>query len=193
MSRTRPLFSCLAALFVLVACADQPTRIEHDPGADARGPSLSQAAPSEKLAVLATFRTRREITIAWAKKWIGAEGGRLDFQGFSVVVPAGAVQKVTQFSIHLPVDPQGSERVVAEFGPHGAKFAQPITLGFPLRGTSIEASPSPTVLWWSGSGWVDMGGSAAADGSQLFTTTDHFSEFGSAEGQRSGGVILSGG
>lgn len=144
---------------------------------------------------LARFRTKPQVTVAWAKKWIGPEGGRLDFQGFAVEVPAGAVSKVTKFSIRLPVDPQGSEHVVAVFGPHGSTFQVPVTIEFPLRGTSIEASPYATVVWWDGSqkAWVDMGGAPTADGVRLRTTTTHFSEYGTTDTTERGGTVVASG
>jgi hypothetical protein len=136
-------------------------------------------APTGSLAYLARFKVKPQVTIAWAKAWIGPAGGRVDFVGFTVIVPEGAVDKVTMFTIKLPVDPQGSEHVVAEFGPHNTTFAKPLTIGFPYRGTTVEGDPSATVVWWN-NGWVPMGGTVSADGAQIFTTTTHFSEFGTA-------------
>jgi hypothetical protein len=149
------------------------------------------SAPSSALDELATFRTKPQITIAWAKAWIGPEGGRLDFIGFTVIVPPGAVDKVTMFTIRLPVDPKGSEHVIAEFGPHNTQFARPLTIGFPLRNTSIEGTSSPTVVWWN-NGWVEMGGVPSADGAQLFTQTTHFSDYGTTT-SRGGTLTASGG
>jgi hypothetical protein len=112
----------------------------------------------------------------------------VDFEGFTLIVPAGAVEKVTMFTIRLPVDPNGSERVVAEFGPHRT-FLRPITIGLPYRNTTVEGIGAQ-VLWWDGA-WVPMGGALSADGSQIFTETTHFSEFGVAP--RGGGLLTSGG
>lgn len=180
----------LAGLFVVPGCADRevPTAL-----APATAPSLGQGS-SPDLSHVATFRKRPSLTIAWAKKWIGPEGGRLDFQGFAIVVPAGAVDKVTQFSISLPVDPQGSERVVAEFGPHNQLFAQPVTIEFPFQGTSIETSTTATIVWWDGE-WVDMGASRTADGLRLKTRTNHFSTYATTSEivSRQGIVTTSGG
>jgi hypothetical protein len=147
-------------------------------------------APAPSVAQLARFRVKPQLTIAWAKAWIGPAGGRVDFVGFTLIVPPGAVDKVTMFTIRLPVDPQGSEHVVAEFGPHNTQFAKPLTIGFPYRGTTVEGDGSAAVVWWN-DGWVPMGGTVSADGSQIFTTTTHFSEFGTAS--RGGGMSTSGG
>jgi hypothetical protein len=153
--------------------------------------STDFAAPGTAVTQLALFKVKPQITIAWAKAWIGPAGGRVDFVGFTILVPPGAVDKVTMFTIRLPVDPQGSEHVVAEFGPHNTQFAKPLTIGFPYRGTTIEGDPSAAVVWWN-NGWVNMGGTVSADGSQIFTTTPHFSEIGTAS-FRGGGLTLSGG
>jgi hypothetical protein len=126
----------------------------------------------------------------WAKAWIGPWGGRMDFLGFSVIVPAGAVDRVTMFTIKLPADLPGDDHVVAEFGPHNVAFAKPITIGFPYRGTTLEGDPNGTVVWWN-NGWVPMGGTVSADGSQILTQTPHFSEYGTTS--RTGGMSISGG
>jgi hypothetical protein len=198
--KTRTLFLAVAALLVSLTagCTDAgtPTELTAPTGgpaaAHAEVQSTTELASANSLDIIARFRTKPQITIAWAKKWIGPAGGRLDFLGFSVVVPAGAVDKVTQFSIRLPVDPNGSEHVVAEFGPHGKTFARPVTISFPYRGTTIEGSSSPAVVWWNGSAWVDMGGWVTADGSQLSTQTSHFSEYGTTS-ERGGTMLVSGG
>jgi len=187
---------------VSAGCSDAGTPVSPraaGPAALAKGTATTTAststttstAPTESLAQLAFFKVKPQVTIAWAKAWIGPEGGRIDFVGFTVIVPPGAVDKTTMFTIKLPVDPQGSEHVVAEFGPHNTQFAQPITIGFPYRGTTVEGDASATVVWWN-DGWVPMGGTVSADGSQIFTTTSHFSEFGTAS-YRGTGLTLSGG
>jgi hypothetical protein len=179
------------ALFLAVAgsgCADAaPTLSDRTAQVEPAGPSLN----ANQLTPLARFRTRPQVTIAWAKKWIGPEGGRLDFMGFAIEVPAGAVDKVTMFTLKLPVDPNGSEHVVAEFGPHAVQFNKPVAIELPLRGTTIEGSTSPTVVWWNG-GWVNVGGTVTADGQRLRTTTDHFSTYGTTEA-RNGAIATSGG
>jgi hypothetical protein len=148
-------------------------------GATTTATSSEFAAPGAAVAELARFKVKPQVTIAWAKAWIGPAGGRVDFVGFTIIVPPGAVDKVTMFTIKLPVDPNGSEHVVAELGPHNTTFAKPLTIGFPYRGTTVEGDASATVVWWN-DGWVPMGGAVSADGTQIFTTTTHFSEFGTA-------------
>lgn len=176
------------ALFLAFAgagCADvqQPTLSTAEPA----GPSLS----ASDMNPLAKFQKKPQITIAWAKKWIGPEGGRVDFMGFAIDVPAGAVSKVTMFTIKLPVDPNGSQHVVAEFGPHAVRFARPVAIELPYRGTTIEGTLAPTVVWWN-DGWVNMGAAVTADGQRLRTITDHFSTYGTADA-RGGTFVTSGG
>ncbi len=164
----------LLTLFAAPGCADRELPVGSAPSPTAAAPSFNGSLPD--LSRVATYRQRPSITIAWAKKWIGPEGGRLDFQGFAIVVPAGAVDRVTQFSISMPVDPNGSERVMAEFGPHNQLFAQPVTIELPYRGTSIESSATPTIVWWNDA-WVNMGASLTSDGLRLKTQTNHFSTY----------------
>jgi hypothetical protein len=177
----------LAVSFLAAGCADAGSPLSARQGV----PSFS-GGTSPDVAPLAKFRQTPQVTIAWAKKWIGPEGGRLDFYGFAIDVPAGAVDKVTQFSIRLPVDPQGAEHVVAEFSPHGKQFAVPVAIELPFRGTTIETSAAPTVVWWNDA-WVDMGATVTADGLRLRTVTDHFSTYGTTEAARGGGIYTSGG
>jgi hypothetical protein len=174
----------LAVSFLAAGCADAGSPLAAVPA----GPSLN----SGDMDRLARFRQKPQITIAWAKKWIGPEGGRLDFLGFAIEVPAGAVDKVTMFSIRLPVDPSGSEHVLAEFGPHAVPFARPVSIELPYRGTTIEGTTAPTVVWWN-EGWVNMGGTVTADGQRLRTSTDHFSTYGTTDARGGGTMLTSGG
>jgi hypothetical protein len=177
----------LALSFLAAGCADAGSPLAARQGAPAFN---SGTAPD--VAALAKFRQTPQITIAWAKKWIGPEGGRLDFYGFAIEVPAGAVDRVTMFSIRLPVDPKGAEHVVAEFGPHGQQFARPVAIELPLRGTTADAAAAPTIVWWNDT-WVNMGASVTSDGLRLRTLTDHFSTYGTTEAARGGTMVTSGG
>jgi hypothetical protein len=187
------LLAALAAV-AFAACTEPAGPVDRAPAAPARAIAASRAPD---LSRLATFRTRPTITIAWAKQWIGPAGGRLEFQGFAIDVPAGAVDRLTQFSIRLPVDPYGSDRVVAELGPHNVAFARPVAIELPFAGTSIDSDPfAATVLWWDEGSrrWVDMGAALTADGLRLRSLTGHFSLYGAATtAVESGGVTVSGG
>ena len=141
-----------------------------------------------KLDQLAQYRSGPlQITIGLALKTIGPEGGKISLLGFEVVVPPGAVTKPTRFSIRLPIDPQNSEFVRAQFGPH-MTFALPVTLRLPLNGTTAEGDTSARVLWWSGLDWVPFETTPTADG-RIETKTTHFSEYGT-EGPVARGIIL---
>jgi hypothetical protein len=195
MNRSSRFLLLALAAVLHTACAEPRDPVA--PALPAGGAVLASVkGGGPDLSRLATFRTPPSITIAWAKKWIGPAGGRLEFHGFAVDIPAGAVTRTTQFSIRLPVDPNGSERVVAEFGPHAERFAVPVTIELPYAGTSLEGDPwSGTVLWWDAGvhDWVDMGASLTADGLRIRTTTSHFSLYGAGSVLRSGGVTVSGG
>lgn len=175
----------LAVSLLAAGCADAGS-----PLAARQGAPAFNTGSTPDMARLAKFRQTPQVTIAWAKKWIGPQGGRLDFYGFAIEVPAGAVDKVTLFTIRLPVDPQGAEHVVAEFGPHNQQFARPVAIELPFSGTSIEAAAAPTIVWWDDV-WVDMGATVTADGQRLRTVTDHFSTYGTTENR--GGTFVTGG
>ena len=187
----RKSFSALALFAVTAALgcagADSPVEVPAAPGA----PAYNTASGLD-LDRIAKFRQKPQTVSGWAKAWIGPEGGRLDFLGFAIVVPAGAVDRVTMFSIQVPLDRTGSERVMAEFGPHNKAFALPITIEFPFANTTIEASAAPTVVWWDGYSWVDIGGTVTPDGQRIQATTPHFSTYGTTE-QRGGTLLISGG
>lgn len=184
----------VVAVALAAGCADleSPTSVG---AADRAQPAAASASTSSApdLTVLARYDAAQSITIAWAKKWIGPEGGRLDFHGFAIDVPAGAVDRLTQFSIRLPVEIEASEVVVAEFGPHGT-FSVPVRIELPYAGTSVFGVEA-TVGWWDADAeaWIDVGGELTADGERLRTSTDHFSTFGTMEQSDGDTVILSGG
>jgi hypothetical protein len=180
----------LVALLVSLGCADTvPTGSLAQPEAEAL---LTESGAMVALERLASFETPRVLNTVVGHRNIGPEGGRLEVHGFAVVVPAGAVREVTRFSIRLPTG-QSPERVVAVFGPHGTQFATPVTLEFPLAGTSVAGSPSAAVVWWDGTDWVEIGGTPTPDGARLRATTDHFSTYGTTDEGRGGGTLVSGG
>jgi hypothetical protein len=139
---------------------------------------------------LAEYQTGRpQLTIAFAMRLIGPQGGRLALAGFEIVVPPGAVSKTTLFSIRLPVEITTSKFVRAEFGPHNVQFAVPVTIRLPLQGTTAEGDVSH-VLWWNGYGWEPFETQSTDDG-RIETRTTHFSEFGTEDPSK--GIILIGG
>jgi len=195
----RPLMVAAAALLAASACGDagtplapvDPAGLEASLSTTTTTETLAELAPAANLDIIARHRKTPVVTIGWAKKWIGPQGGRLEFLGYAVDVPAGAVDKVTQFSIRVPY-PRDPARVVAEFGPHGRRFSRPVIISFPVRNTTIEGAPDPIVVWWN-DGWTDMGGWLSSDGSRLNTYTTHFSEYGTTTQAARGGTMTTSG
>ena len=71
-----------------------------------------------------------------ATKVIGREGGTLSLPdaGLTINVPAGAVYYPTTFSVTA----LAGRPVAYEFGPHGSKFAKPLTMTQDLRVTYLN-------------------------------------------------------
>ena len=174
-------FIILMLALSVASCGDQA------PTEPARERQFSAAARS--LDQLARYRTHPpQITIGFAMKFIGPQGGRLSLADFEVIVPPGAVSKFTLFSIRIPVEITTAEFVRAEFGPH-QEFDVPVTIRLPLRGTTAENTPAH-VLWWNGYGWEPFPTTLTDDG-RIETQTSHFSEFGTEDPSK--GIILIGG
>jgi hypothetical protein len=114
-----------------------------------------------------------------AARWIGPEGGSVELPGFEVVVPKGAVSGPTRFSIRLPGTLLEAKRAFAEFEPHGVRFAVPVTIRLPYRGTSAEGR-NPSIIWWDGAAWVRYSTTLRSDG-LVEALTDHFSVFGTED------------
>lgn len=193
LRRTHFLAPAFVALLSVVACGDSPVAT-HD--ATAPETAVSAARPATTSATddgggsganadpagLARFRDGApSITIGWAKKTIGPEGGSLRLLDFEIVVPPGAVDRDTRFQIRLPVDPHEREYVMAEFGPHGRDFAVPVQIRFPFQGTTIEGSDEAGVVWWNGDGWVRLSTGVIESGARLEASTDHFSTYGTSD------------
>jgi hypothetical protein len=175
----------LALALVAWSCGDQaPT-----------GPAQPRqfSSMSNQYDHLARYQTGQlHLTIAFAMKMIGPDGGQLALAGFELIVPPGAVSKYTLFSIRLPVDLTSSEYVRAEFGPH-QEFAVPLTIRLPLKGTTAENAGDAHILWWNGYDWEPFATTATSDG-RIETQTWHFSEFGTEDpNDPSKGIILVGG
>ncbi|MDB4950419.1 MAG: hypothetical protein JWM27_3068 [Gemmatimonadetes bacterium] len=187
------------ALVLAAGCSEagMPTQAPA-PAGDAiafrAAPLFSSAPGGPDLTRIARFSTRPQATSGWVKAWIGPAGGRVDFLGFAIQVPAGAVDRVTMFSIRVPQDPYGSDHAVAEFGPHNVTFRRPIQIETPYRNTTVAGSPTQ-VLWWDESlaQWTSMGGTISADGLRLVTKVPHFSTYGTSEAYFNGGLASSGG
>lgn len=186
----------LSAATLVAGCSggDVPTRPDAPQAAAAprEGPRFAQGT-TRGLERIARFNKRPEITLAWAKIWIGPEGGRVVFHDFAIEVPRGAVTKRTMFTVRVPVDSYGGEHAVAEFGPHNVTFLQPITIELPYRGTSAEGTTAE-VLWFNeaANAWESVGGGLTADGQRVKAVVRHFSTYGTAD-SRAGQLVTAGG
>ena len=188
----------LAGAALVAGCSgggDAPTRPEAPQAAvgPREGPRFV-AGTNHGLEEIARFNRRPQITVAWAKMWVGPEGGRVDFHGFAIEVPRGAVTKRTMFTLRVPVDPYGGEHAVAEFGPHNQTFLRPIQIELPYRGTSAEGT-SAEVLWFNeaAGAWESVGGSLTTDGQRVKTQVNHFSTYGTRDVSRGGQLVTAGG
>jgi hypothetical protein len=187
-------------LLVAGACVDTPSGTAPDVRLPS-GPLAGRATTSGEQTMLtpatfdpvARYLQKPHAQDYWIKQWIGPAGGVVDFLGFRIVVPAGAVDRVTKFEIRIPGDndPNGSDRVWAEFGPHNINFRVPLRLEIPYRNTDAYGV-SPDILWYDTQTkqWVNMGGQVTADGERVFLNVTHFSDWAKGAG---GGLAGSGG
>ena len=172
MNIRRTLVSLAAAAFVLAGCSD------------ASQAPLAPAAPAHLLSGgidvsgLLTFAGTPNVNPPrHAEKFIvAAQGGFVELNGFRVDIPAGALPYDATVTIDLPSDNLLAKRVVAEFGPHGMEFNQPVTLSFPLTGVLLTGPAE--VARWENDHWVGLGGWLSGDGTRLYGTTPHFSYYG---------------
>jgi hypothetical protein len=173
----------LGTLSVLLFSASCSTDAPVDPSAAAQFNFVSG-----KLEQLARYQAGRpQSALGAVVKIIGPEGGSISLGDFEVIVPPGAIEAATPFSIRLPIEPQSPEFVRAYFGP-SRHFLVPVTIRFPLKGTTAEADNTARVMWWNESAWVPFKTRLTADG-RVETQTSHFSEYG-LEQPVSKGIIL---
>jgi hypothetical protein len=162
----------LGALSLLLSSASCGTDAPVDPSAAAQF-NFS----SSKLEQLARYEAGSpQITTGVVVKVIGPEGGSLAVGGFEIIVPPGAVESATPFSIRLPVEPQSPEFVRAHFGPN-RDFLVPVTIRLPMQGTTAESDSTARILWWNVTEWVPFETTLTGDG-RVETQTSHFSEYG---------------
>ena len=183
MNRFTQVAVVVLALFS-AACSDGP--VTSDASVD-RPQLTAQGGDLTKLAKYTDGRPKILLGMAWAQ--IGPAGGRVKLLDFELIIPKGAVSKTTKFTIRMPADPTGSEYVYAEFLPHGTRFAVPVTLLLPYKGTTSEGS-EVHVMWNNAGTWVPFETSLTEDG-RIAAKTNHFSEYGTEEGF-SKGITLNG-
>lgn len=189
--RLRRFLFVMPMLALAAGCSEMGgPQVEMAPPVEARATGEMSLTLQQVETVAAYKEARVKPENLWAKAWIGPRGGTLEYYGFRIVVPAGAVDKVTMFTLSLPKE--GTERALAEFGPHNVKFAQPITIELPYAGTTAEGYGAKA-LWYDESTkqWTDQGGTLSADGLRVQTQVWHFSTYGTAF--MGGGMSSSGG
>lgn len=83
---------------------------------------------------------RRDVTVAAV---IGRAGGRIELpgQGFTLVVPRGAVKKDTRFEVTAVK----GDLVAYEFEPHGTTFNVPLVATQELDGTQVQLRILPSL------------------------------------------------
>lgn len=186
MKIRRSFASFVAAMLVLAGCSDasQAPLAPTVPAAPAApsGPDhllgLNLGLGIDLTGVLQFIGLPNLFVPHHAEKYIhAATGGFVELNGFRVDIPAGALPNDTTVTIDLPGDLLLAKRVVAEFGPHGVQFNQPVTLTFPLTGVLLLGGPIE-VARWEDDHWVGLGGTTSGDGTHLYGTTPHFSYYG---------------
>ncbi|MGQ0813998.1 MAG: hypothetical protein ACT4O1_05985 [Gemmatimonadota bacterium] len=183
MNRFTRVAAVVLTLFS-AACSDEPVT----PHATGRQFSTAQGGDLSKVARYTSGAP--DVLFGFASKSIGPAGGSIRLLDFEVIVPAKAVAKATNFTIRLPADPFGAEYAYAEFGPHGLRFATPVTIRLPYQGTTSEGG-TPHVMWNNSGQWVAFPTSATEDG-RIQAQTNHFSEYGTEETDPSRGITLAG-
>ena len=173
--KLRSLLSVAAAALALAGCSDRP----ETPLSPAHAAPSAVLSTSIDLTGVLEFATVPDLSgrRSVSKLIRASEGGSVGLYGFRVDIPAGALPQDTVVTIDLPRDELLGKRVIAEFGPHGVQFNQPVTLTFPLEGVLWLGEPIEVGRWENGA-WTPLGGTVAPDGKSLSGTTPHFSAYG---------------
>ena len=196
------LHVCVSAGLMLAAggCVDTSSVASPDATAP-RSPEFVRTAEEQFLVPvtldpLARYLKTPHAQDYWIKQWIGPRGGTVDFQGFRIVVPPGAVDRVTKFEIRIPGEntPGGQDRVYAEFGPHNVTFAVPVRIELPYRNTTAYGNSTAVMLYDRQSDtWTPMGGGITADGLRVYYDVPHFSQWGLCDGGAAACAFIEGG
>ena len=104
------------------------------------------------------------------------KGGRLDIEGASLVIPAGAAVsnstvtvKILQGSFHMTAGAPAQDSQdtgyavgpVVDFGPEGTTFNEPVTISVPYDHTFLPKGTSEDSIrpaYWNGQSWVVLAG-----------------------------------
>lgn len=143
--RERVRRGMMAAMMILVSACSATD-------ATAPAPATPEASASLEAAVTGVLRTvEKTVTaVSWSnvlrsdqtvRATIGKGGGTITIPstGFTLIVPAGAVSKPTDFSVTAVA----GKGVAYEFEPHGTTFARPLTFRQDLRLTAFPWGSKP--------------------------------------------------
>lgn len=151
-------FAVAATTTLATACADGPTAPAAQPALAAAPTTAPTATPNAYVGYTTSVSVRplmwkTNVTQASVGAVIGSAGGSLTLPGGpTLTVPRGAVSASTSFTItRLP------GRIVAyDFGPHGTRFATPVSITHPATGTTLGALGSTSSV--QGAYFPDAGG-----------------------------------
>jgi hypothetical protein len=188
----RILLAALLPLGFLSGCAEgrAPTAVVTT---SVRTAVTSTTTSGMDLSQVAKFVRPPVDTVGFVKAWIGPAGGRVEFlKKYAIEVPAGAVDRVTAFTIRVRVGKEEQNYAEAEFLPHGT-FNVPVFVEVPYYGTDVYGQ-STEVIWWNSatSVWQPMGGGITADGLRVRTSTSHFSDYGTKAATSASGTFTAG-
>jgi hypothetical protein len=169
----------IAILLLLAACADGRDPQEPLPLAPAANHSsgrdeFEDGPDLRDLRHIARYRVTAPRSML-VREWIGPDGGRLRAADFEIIVPRGAVDRMTQFRIRLPSsNGNAMHHAFAEFDA-SRPFLKPVTIRLPRARTN--AGRGAPILWWNKDHWVPLPTKPVSDG-RIQTTTTHFSFYG---------------
>lgn len=181
MSRVNRV-AVVALTLMLAACADTVVAPQTNP----------QTLSATGAVSLARYLSSAPRLAASATKTIGPEGGTLSLAGFELVIPAGAVDQATSFTIRLPSEARMAEYVSASFEPRGFQFSKPVTVRLPYVGTSAAGS-DPNVVWFDGTVWIPTTTTTTTTGGSIQTQTTQLTSYGTEETDPSKGIEPVGG
>ncbi|MCA9583464.1 MAG: hypothetical protein KC416_16805, partial [Myxococcales bacterium] len=122
--------------------------------------------------------TEDTSTSSTSKMITAADGGKVELEGATLDIPAGALEADTEITVATKTTKSlpDSDNVASkgyDFGPDGLTFLKPVTLTIPA---TIPGDKTAVMAFLDGTTWTELGDSATADGKVTATTT-HFTTF----------------
>ncbi|MDI6871583.1 MAG: hypothetical protein QME79_09560 [Bacillota bacterium] len=121
---------------------------------------------------------------------VGPEGGEIRFQGLTLIIPPGALNRSRTITVET-VKPKASHHrrglisQVYEFGPEHTRFPKPLTIIIPVRCSPSNLPPHLGIYWFNpvSESWERLSSSHYNAESQTVTASiDHFSSYAVAGG-----------